>query len=163
MSDSEQDVEELPLPDDYEKFFDSRFIKAVDLGGADRTLKIERAKLEMLPSMKQLGEKELRGSLVFEGRKKILGLNRTNCECMVAMFGRNPKAWAGKRVTIFPTTVKMKKSRTEPPTDEPCIRIRGSPDLERDINFELRLPFKKPKPITLKRIADAPAKPPAKP
>lgn len=158
MSDYEQEVEERPLPDDYALFFDSRFLKAADLGGVDRTLEIERVKFELMPSMKDHETKDLKGSLVFKGKRKILGLNRTNAECIVRLFGRNPKTWAGHKLTIYPTTVKMKKDGES--VEEPCIRVRGSPDLERDITFTLRLPRKKPVRVTLKKTQDqaAPAK-----
>jgi hypothetical protein len=158
VSDYEQEVEERPLPDDYALFFDSRFLKAADLRGTDQTVEIERVKFELMPSMKDHDAKELKGSLVLKGKRKLLGLNRTNAECVAQMFGRNPKAWAGHKLTIYPTTVKMKKDNEW--VEEPCIRVRGSPELERDLTFTLRLPRKKPIKTTLKKTQDqtAPAK-----
>ena len=84
--------------------------------------------------------------------EKGLVLNRTNGECIKAMFGRDVDKWRGKRITLCVGSFN----------DEPCIRIRGSPDIAEPVTFDLKLPKKKPKRTrmertTLVRTANAPA------
>ena len=79
--------------------------------------------------------------MTFEGAKKKLVLNRTNGECLKALFGRNVDDWIGKRITLYVAEFN----------GEPCIRIKGSPDIERPITFELKLPRKKPRPMTMQK------------
>jgi hypothetical protein len=128
---------------DFDKLFPGRFVKAADLNGKDATLTISAVVVDEL-----IGDKgtETKGLISFQGAKKQLVLNKTNGLCLKQMFGRETDAWIGKRITIYPTTFN----------DEPCIRIKGSPDLEKDITFELKLPRKKPKATTLKKTGAAP-------
>ncbi len=46
-------------------------------------------------------------------------LNRTNGECLKAMFGRDTGEWIGKRVTLYPAEYQ----------GETAIRVKGSPDM----------------------------------
>jgi hypothetical protein len=55
------------------------------------------------------------------------------------MFGRDTGEWIGKRVTLFASEWN----------GEPCIRIKGSPDIEKPVTFELKLPRKKPRATTM--------------
>ena len=121
---------------DFDELFPGRFIKASDLKGVERTLTIADVDVEDLPSDK--GDK-VKGIIKFREAKKALVLNRTNGEYIKAMFGRKVPEWIGKRITIFPAEWN----------GEPCVRIKGSPDLAAPVTFELKLPRKKPKPMTL--------------
>lgn len=117
---------------DVDAMFPSRFIKAADLKGKPVTLTIESVELNELESDKG---KEMKGVIAFVGAKKKWVLNRTNAKCLQAMWGRETDGWKGHRVTIYPTTFN----------DEPCIRVKGSPELEKPVEFELKLPKKRPK------------------
>jgi len=127
---------------DFDKLFPGRFIKAADLNGKDKTLKISAVVVDEL-----IGDKgtEIKGLISFEGAKKQLVLNKTNGLCLKQMFGRETDAWVGKRITIYPTTFN----------DEPCIRVKGSPDIEADIAFDLKLPRKAPKAMRLTKTPKA--------
>lgn len=134
---------------DFDKLFPGRFLKAADFNGKDVTLKISAVVVDEL-----IGDKgtEIKGLLSFEGKKKQLVLNKTNGLCLKQMFGRETDAWVGKRVTLYPTTFN----------DEPCIRVKGSPDIEKDFSFELKLPRKAPKAVRLvKTVKGAPQGEPA--
>lgn len=122
---------------DYDELFPGRFIKAGDLKGRDVTVEIADVEKEELPQEKG-GDRE-RGILSFKGTKKKLVLNRTNGECVKAMFGRKVPGWIGKRLTLYPAEWN----------GDLCIRIRGSPDISAPVTFELKLPRKKPKATTL--------------
>ena len=121
---------------DFDKLFPGRFLKAADFNGKDVTLKISAVVVDEL-----IGDKgtEIKGLLSFEGKKKQLVLNKTNGLCLKQMFGRETDAWVGKRVTLYPTTFN----------DEPCIRVKGSPDIPADLSFDLKLPRKAPKAMRL--------------
>lgn len=140
---------------DFDLLFPGRFLKAADLRGKEMTLTITAVVTDELPSDKG---SEIKGLVSFQGAKKQLVLNKTNGLCLKQMFGRESDDWIGKRVTIWPTTFN----------DEPCIRVKGSPDIEADMTFELKLPRKAPKCTTLfktkagaKRAANTPASAPA--
>jgi hypothetical protein len=121
---------------DFDKLFPGRFLKAADLNGKDVTLTIAGVVVDEL-----IGDKgtEMKGLISFVGKKKQLVLNKTNGLCIKQMFGRETDGWVGKRITIHPAMFN----------DDPCIRIKGSPDIERDISFELKLPRKAPKSSVL--------------
>lgn len=123
---------------DVGELFPGRFVKASDLGGHDVTLAIATITTEELVG--ETGPK-VKGIVGFANAKKALVLNRTNAECIAAMHGRDTEAWVGKRITLY-AGVHM---------GEPCIRVRGSPDIAADVAFELRLPRKKPQPMVMRR------------
>lgn len=122
---------------DFEALFPGRFIKAADLNGREVTVTVSDVDLEDLPQEK--GGDKAKGIVSFSDAKKKLVLNRTNGECIKAMFGRKCDDWTGKRITLYPTEWN----------GEPCVRIKGSPDIAKPITFELKLPRKKPRATTL--------------
>jgi hypothetical protein len=74
------------------------------------------------------------------------------------MFGRKLSGWIGKRVTLFEGAWN----------GEPCLRIWGSPDIEKDMTVVVSLPRRKPFEMTLhhvdaKRREPAPPAPPPPP
>jgi hypothetical protein len=122
---------------DYDALFPGRFLKAGDFGGKDVVVTISAIELEDLPQDK--GGDRTRGIISFQGKKKKLVLNRTNGECVKAMFGRDTGEWVGKRLTLYAAMWN----------GDPCIRVRGSPDLKENKTFELKLPRKRPQSVTL--------------
>lgn len=136
---------------DYDQLFPGRFIKAGDLAGRDVTVTISAIDLEDLPQEK--GGDKAKGIISFAKTKKKLVLNRTNGECIKAMFGRDTGEWIGKRITLYPADFN----------GDLCIRIKGSPDIDAPVTFELKLPRKKPQPKTMLKTgggANGAAKPP---
>lgn len=143
---------------DYDELFPGRFLKSGELKGRDVTLKITGVFIEELPDKK--GTKinkdrervRVRGILSFEKTEKQLVLNKTNGECLKAMFGRDTDAWMGKRVTFFPATVDAFGEETL------AIRVRGSPDIAADMSADINLGQKK-RTAKLKRTGQSAAKP----
>ncbi len=125
---------------DFDKLFPGRFLKAADLNGKDVTLTISAVVVDEL-----IGDKgtEVKGLLSFTGKKKQMVLNKTNGLCLKQMFGRETDAWVGKRITVFPAMFN----------DDPCLRIKGSPDIAADMDFELKLPRKAPRATKLVKTA----------
>lgn len=117
---------------DYDALFPGRFIKAGDFKGNDVTVTIANVRIEDLPN--DAGGNKVKGIIGFEGKKKEWVLNRTNGEALKAMWGRDTGDWIGKRVTLYPA----------PFNGDLAIRVRGSPDLEKPLDYELKLPRKRP-------------------
>ena len=147
-------IVELEVPNDWTKLFESRFLHAADLNGNRPVLKVCKVAFEEMPDPKKPKQRKRMASLGFEGKRKLLGLNRTNAACMKEMFGTDPRAWNGKRIGLYPTTTRMPKKTGGGMVDEPCIRIDGSPDIAEDVTFELCLPQRAPQTITLKKLPD---------
>jgi hypothetical protein len=123
-------------PVDYDELFPGRFLKAGLFKGKPATLTIVGVELEELPQ--DNGGTRTRGILSFKQTPKQLVLNRTNGECIKAMFGKRIQDWIGKHVTFAPEQAKFGRETVD------AVRVVGSPDLERDIEAEIRLPRRKP-------------------
>lgn len=120
------------------------YIVAADLNGQKVTVEISdiNAK-EMHDEEKEAPERMY--FLSFKGKKKTLGINRTNTILISKMFGRNPQKWLGKRIVIYPTKTRMAGEEV------PCIRVYGSPDIASDINVNTALGRKRLK-TTLRAV-----------
>lgn len=127
---------------DYEELYPGKFLKAGLFKGRDVTLTIQRVILEVLEGDKG---KERRGILVFAETERQLVLNKTNGICLKGMFGRETDAWVGKQVTLYPTEVMFGT------TKDLGIRVRGSPDLPRNIEVEIKLAKKKPRKVVMEK------------
>jgi len=64
--------------------------------------------------------------------------------CLQAMFGNETNEWVGKRVTLYPKPEKKSESGV-------AIRVFGSPDIERDVTFTLKLKRRKPRDVQLRK------------
>lgn len=130
---------------DYDQLFPSRFLKAGEFQGKAVTLTITNVMLEDLPQEK--GGDRAKGIICFAEAKKQLVLNRTNGECIKAMFGRDTDAWKGKRITLYPA----------PYEGDIAIRVKGSPDIAASMTVEIKLPRKRPYNVTLEKTTKAKA------
>jgi len=117
---------------DWDQLYPGRFWKAGLLGPDERkVLLVTEVQLEELETDKGIKQK---GVLTFEGETLQLPLNKTNGICLREMFGRVPFKWVGHRFAIFSSMW----------ANEPCIRIWGSPELDRDLSVTIELPRRKP-------------------
>jgi hypothetical protein len=128
---------------DFDQLFPGRFLKAGEFQGRAVTLTITAVALEDLPQEK--GGDRAKGIVSFAESKRQLVLNRTNGECIKAMFGRNTDDWIGKRVTLYPA----------PYEGDIAIRVKGSPDIEKNLTVEIKLPRKRPYNVTLEKTTKA--------
>lgn len=55
----------------------------------------------------------------FSETQQRLGLNKTNTQTLIELFGQFSEHWAGKQIEVFATTVEM-GGRTVP-----CVRLRA--------------------------------------
>jgi len=94
--------------------------------------------------------------LAFSGARRWMRLNRTNIECLKALFGIRTADWVGKRVTLCAEQVRSVDGGTTE-----GLRIYGSPDMTVE---ELPVSWRVhgPRPRTDRRVlyrtdGDAPA------
>ncbi len=134
---NEKNQQQMKKPVDWDELYPGRFIKAGELNGKKVTLTISDVDTEEL-----VGDKgpKVKGIISFERTPKKLALNRTNGTCLREMFGRKLSDWVGKRVVLYPAEWN----------GEPCIRIWGSPDIERDMSIEVALPRRRPTPMVMR-------------
>ena len=99
--------------------YDNEFLYAYDLDGKDVTVCIERVKQGEIDSHRK-GEKPTKKPvLYFKGKEKGLMLCITNTRSIIALYGTDKAAeWAGKWITLFPTTTTFGSKTVD------CIRVR---------------------------------------
>lgn len=109
------------------------FIKAAEFGeGLPKmpTWRIKGVQIERMPSMKKQGKEIDKGTVYFHDIDRGWVMNRTNVECLKALFGPETDGWVGKRVTLS----------TEPTKVGIGIRVHGSPDIDRPVTARWRVP-----------------------
>jgi len=102
----------------WKKLMDPKeFLFAFDLDGREITLEIEKVVAgEMIGEQ---GKRSKKPIATFKGTTKKLALNTTNCKTIVQLYGSNEvNDWAGKRITLFPTTTNFGGTTMD------CIRIK---------------------------------------
>jgi len=100
-----------------ELMYPSDYLKAAEFRGKEVTLTIKRVFVEDLKDAK--GGKKKKYIIEFNETQKKLVLNITNAR-LIAKKLNDPKAvnWAGKQITLFPTTCDAFGETKE------CIRVR---------------------------------------
>lgn len=112
-----------------DSLLEGEYIKAVEFGTklpANPTYIIVGVEIERLPNLKKPGKEINKGVVMFREIERGWVMNRTNVECLKAMFGPDTEGWVGKRVTLG----------TEPTKTGPGIRAVGSPDIDREVIAE---------------------------
>lgn len=146
------DSKEVTHVDD---MFPGAYIKAGELGGNKTTYTIKHIEARAFDGDKG---KQWKGIATFEDIEQQWTINKTNMLCIKAMFGELVPAWYGKRIVLFPTKDRFGREIVD------CIRVWGSPDIERDITVEIKFPKKKPVKMTMHKVTDqSQARPAARP
>jgi hypothetical protein len=107
--------DEMPVTD-YRAFFDSRVLRVWHLDGKDKTFTIEKV-TRLTTVMK--GEEKKQPLIRFKGVPLPFALNKTNGATVEQLYGRNPKNWVGKRLTLYPTQTQVGRNTVD------CIRVRN--------------------------------------
>lgn len=118
---------------------DSPFLAAGHLGGERVTMTIAEVFRAQLSG-------DVFPCVAFTGARRWMRLNRTNIECLKAMFGQLTADWVGKRVILVAEQVRsVDGGQTE------GLRIYGSPDMATD---ELAVTWRVhgPRPRTDRRV-----------
>jgi hypothetical protein len=141
---------------DYSLMFPSRFLRSQEFKGKEVTLKIAGVHLEDLategPKVKGQAPTKRKGLVSFADTEKLWVINRTNADCLKAMFGRDTDKWIGRRVTLYPAPFENRLTG-ETTT---CIRVLGSPDIAAPVSALVALPLRKP--ITMRMARTDPKK-----
>ena len=95
--------------------YPSKYLKAADLDGQDRTVNIRACVQEELG---QGAEMETKPVLYFDGGQKGLVLNKTNAQAIAEDFGDDTEAWTGREIVLFIQKVTYQGKLT------PAIRVR---------------------------------------
>lgn len=135
----QEEPRKLKKPSVYDELYPGRFIKAGELKEKKVTLTISDVDIEEL-----VGDdgKKVKCIISFKESEKKLVACKTNGYSIKSMFGVKLAEWIGKRITIYPDIWN----------GEPCIRIWGSPDIERDIEITVSLPRRRPFNKTMHRV-----------
>ena len=137
--------EKRQLPGSYSEMYPSRFIRADMLKNAKVTLTIKNIVGEGL--MTEDGGANLEWVASFSERPLEFVVNKTNAFCMYRMWGGDPHSWIGKKITLFPTTVKAFGQV------HPCIRVWGSTEIAEDLPITIPQGRKKAIEMTMHRVA----------
>ena len=94
----------------------NKYAAAFDLQGKDVTLAIKEVKSEQVDS--QNGDKKRKVIIYFDGARKPMLSNTTNCKTIASLYGTDVEKWKGKAITLYPTTTSAFGEIVE------CIRVR---------------------------------------
>jgi hypothetical protein len=129
----------LGRPSTWDDMYPGTFMRGTSIPEGNKPIvTITDVQLMRLPDDKTGGEKT-KGVLSFREVELKLALNKTNGLCLKQMFGDVPEHWVGKRIVLH--RVKFK--------GEPAVRVFGSPDIQQNITFMLKLPKKAAQEVTL--------------
>ena len=120
----------------YDQLFPGRFIKAGEMTGKPVTLKIKSVALDVMES--EDGTEQMQAVVNFVEIKRQWALNKTNAQCLVAMWGFDSSDWVGKRVTLF-----AERDTSGMSASGVCLRVAGSPDIDGPVKAEIKLPRRK--------------------
>ena len=95
--------------------YPSKYLKATDLAGQDRTVNIRACVQEGLG---EGSEKKVKPVLYFDGGQKGLVLNKTNAQAIAEDYGDDTEAWTGREIVLFIQKVTFQGKLT------PAIRVR---------------------------------------
>jgi len=115
--------------------FKGDYIAAVEFGERRPTFTIE--KVETCKLEQEDGTQKDKGVIRFKETPRGWVFCKTTGFCLAAMFGDDDEKWVGKRVTLHAEPVQVG------PKTEPGIRVSGSPDIDKPITVQIKLPKKK--------------------
>lgn len=141
-------------PKSWDDAHPGRFLKYTDieLAGGALTLTVSKVHAEHMGAGKD-GKPDVRNILSFSDHLKQYATQKTNESLIVAMFGPDPAAFVGKRITF----VIGQDFRVNENKQGPCVRVGGSPDmtvdtLQHTVTYS-RKTRRKPQEFTLRRTS----------
>ena len=97
--------------------FPNEYLAAEDFGGKDVTLTIREVEFG---DLKMTDDTTKRKPVVhFEKTDKKFVLNKTNATEIAKLHGGEARGWAGKKITLYPTTCQAFRKTVD------CIRVRS--------------------------------------
>ncbi len=116
----------------------SETLSAADLGNHTPTVTITAVEGAAFES--ESGKTERKALISFAGKDKKLAAGTLNCICIEAMFGPEVEDWVGHSITLMADKVEVAGHLK----GQPCIRIKGSPELRGNVTVDIKLPRRKP-------------------
>ena len=133
----------------YDELYPGRFLKSGEISSSP-TYTIKDVYLDKLENDK--GKEQPKGVIAFKEVDQELTLNKTNGECIKAMFGDMVPNWIGKRIQLVKGKDKFGADMVD------AIRIGGSPDIDKDINVHVTYRRRKARDFTLKSLKNGKGK-----
>ena len=112
--------------------FPSDYVAAAEFLGRDVSLTIASVSFEDLQI--RGGKKERKPVLTFRETKKKLVLNKTNAASIADIHGSKAESWAGKKITLYPTTTRCGRETVD------CVRVRETVKASQPHQFEEPIP-----------------------
>ena len=141
--------------------YPGRFLKAGHLMHKGReffTLTIAQVFTEELDGDKG---KERKAILAFRETAQQHVMPKINAQCVAAMLGNDVRQWVGKRISLYATDRYMPfPGRTG--EDRFCVRVYGSPEIDKPIAVEFRPPRRKAIRMTMQPTGKPAQKQPQK-
>jgi hypothetical protein len=116
----------------FDQLFPGKYIKAGEFQGKDVTLTVTNVEREMLSN--GTGGEEGAAIVSFKETEKQFVMNKTNGVCFRVLWGDDAGEWIGHRITLH--AVKDESGLSE---SGKCIRVAGSPEMDKPITFKARL------------------------
>lgn len=139
---SDDQSEQPSRPDTYATAYPGRFLRAEQLEGKTVTFRLVNVERRTLRGVDG-PERKTTITLDLNGKEFQIVAPKINGFALKAMFGDKIDAWIGKRVALFAT------NKYAPMNGESCIRVYGSPDIDKDIEVDYEMPRRKPVRMTL--------------
>ena len=116
----------------FDELYPGTYLRAGSFKGKAATLTLKSVTREMLSNGS--GGEEGAVIISFEETELKFVANKTNGVCFRALWGDDSGEWIGHRVTLHP--VKDESGLSESGL---CIRVKGSPELEKPLKFRSHL------------------------
>ncbi len=126
----------------YDQLFPGRFIKAGEMHDEPVTLTIADIALDTMEQ--EDGTEKQQPVVGFVEIKRQFALNKTNAQCLRAMWGDDTGDWIGHKVTLFP-----ERDASGLSDSGLCIRVKGSPDISKPVQATIKLPRRRPQTRTM--------------
>ena len=116
----------------FDALYPGTYLKAGEFNGKAVTLTVKTITREMLSNGS--GGEEPAVTVAFAETEKQFVMNKTNAVSLRAMWGDDSGEWVGHKITLHP--VKDESGLSDSGL---CIRVKGSPELEKALKFRARL------------------------
>ncbi len=115
-----------------DQLYPGEYLKASDFNDKPVTLTVKEVIRKKISDGS--GGEEFAVVAFFQETERKIVLNKTNAVCFRAMFGDDSDDWGDHRVTFHP--VKDESGLSD---SGQCIRVKGSPELTKQLKFQARL------------------------
>jgi hypothetical protein len=116
----------------------SETLSAADLGEHTPTATISAVEGGVFEG--ENGKSDKKALITLVGKQKKFAANVINCTLIEAMFGPDYEEWVGHAITLMADKVEVAGKYK----GDPCVRIKGSPELRGPVTVTISLQRRKP-------------------